>query len=63
MFQIVDQMNKRLYEIKNFNNYDEMNFYHPIFYDLYKKLKSRNYKISVGLITKKERKFHWEIFV
>ena len=34
-----------------------MNFYHPeFFYDLYKKLKSRNYRISVGLITKVKEK-------
>ena len=36
---------------------DETNFYHPeFFYDLYKKLKSKNYKISVGLITKVKEK-------
>ena len=36
---------------------DETNFYHPqFFYDLYQGLKSKNYEISVGLITKVKEK-------
>ncbi len=32
---------------------DETNFYHPLFFfDLYKRLKKRKYKICVGLVTK-----------
>lgn len=36
---------------------DETNFYHPeFFYNLYKKLKSKNYEIKVGLVTKVKEK-------
>ena len=36
---------------------DETNFYHPqFFYDLYQRLKSKNYEISVGLISKVKEK-------